>query len=103
MTGSETSGEAQEMEDKWGGKSEEEYQQKEPGWMQGEKCSTTQAQTNTEKLPDVDVRIKIGKNWFLDDEIPKGQEEHGTKLDNPQWSVCKAWNSLKLHEHDKKT
>ena len=44
---------------------------------QWEKCSTPLAQADPEKLPDVDLRIRVGDNWFLDDEIPRHESKKG--------------------------
>jgi hypothetical protein len=45
---------------------------------QWEKCSTPLARADPEKLPDiVNLRIRIGDNWFLDDEIPRHKSKKG--------------------------
>ena len=86
--------EAQQMQDEWGEMSETEQRQPDTRWIPGieyedgdvqkgnivrerrrerqwEKCSTPLARADPKKLPDVDLRIRVGENWFLDDEIPR--------------------------------
>ena len=92
--------EARQLQDEWGEMSETEQRQPDTRWIPGieyedgdvrkgsvvrertrerqwEKCSTPLAQADPKKLPDVDLRIRVGDNWFLDDEIPRHESKKG--------------------------
>ena len=41
------------------------------------KVLNTTSASGVVKLPDVDLRIRIGDNWFLDDEILRHESKKG--------------------------
>ena len=117
--------EAQQLQDEWGEMSEPEQRQPDTRWIPGieyeygdirkgnvvrerrrerqwEKCSTPLARADPKKLPDVDLRtIRVGENWFLDDEIPRHESKKGYvrgQVESIRWEESRDGEAISISE-----